>query len=138
MPDCIAKSLPSRKRGARSAGQARVSGARSDGEPARSGGRQASDPGNRHGRAGGGLEMVAARPGNHRITLGADKAYDVAGFVADLRDYNVTPHVAQNTKNRRSAIDARTTRHPGDAVSGRVRKRIGEAFGWAKGAAGFG
>src|SRR5260370_38860180 len=42
------------------------------------------------------LEMVAARPGNHRITLGADKAYDVAGFVADLRAYNVTPHVAQN------------------------------------------
>src|SRR5437660_3688527 len=54
MPDCIAKSLPSRKRGARSAGQAGVSGARSDGEPARFGGRHASDPGNRHGRAGGG------------------------------------------------------------------------------------
>src|SRR5206468_11596475 len=44
-----------------------------------------------------GLEMLATRPGNHRITLGADKAYDVAGFVADLRQYNVTPHVAQNT-----------------------------------------
>jgi transposase len=85
-----------------------------------------------------GLEMMAARPGNHRITLGADKAYDVAGFVADLREYNVTPHVAQNTKNRRSAIDARTTRHPGYAVSGRVRKRIEEVFGWAKGTAGFG
>jgi IS5 family transposase len=69
------------------------------------------------------LEMVAARPGNHRITLGADKAYDVAGFVADLRQYNVTPHVAQNTTNRRSAIDRRTTRHPGYAVSGRVRLR---------------
>src|SRR5438128_12436076 len=78
-----------------------------------------------------GLGMVAARPGNHRITLGADKAYDVAGFVADLRDYNVTPHVAQNTANRRSAIDERTTRHPGYAVSGRVRKRIEEVFGWA-------
>jgi transposase len=60
-----------------------------------------------------GLEMVAARPGNHRITLGADKAYDVAGLVADLRQNNVTPHVAQNTTNRRSAIDRRTTRHPG-------------------------
>jgi len=84
-----------------------------------------------------GLEMVAARPGNHRITLGADKAYDVAGFVADLRDYNVTPHVAQNTTNRRSAIDGRTTRHPGYAVSGRVRKRIEEVFGWTKAAAGF-
>src|SRR5205807_6968720 len=62
------------------------------------------------------LEMVAARPGNHRITLGADKAYDVAEFVADLRAYNVTPHVAQNTTNRRSAIDGRTTRYPGYAV----------------------
>jgi hypothetical protein len=81
--------------------------------------------------------MVVARPGNHRITLGADKAYDVAGFVADLRAYNVTPHVAQNTTNRRSAIDGRTTRHPGYAVSGRMRKRIEEVFGWAKGAAGF-
>ena len=58
------------------------------------------------------LAMVADRPGNHRITLGADKAYDVAEFMADLRDYNVTPHVAQNTTNRRSAIDGRTTRHP--------------------------
>jgi transposase len=83
------------------------------------------------------LEMVAARPGNRRITLGADKAYDVASFVADLRQRNVTPHVAQNTTNRRSAIDARTTRHPGYAVSGRVRKRIEEVFGWTKAAAGF-
>ena len=72
------------------------------------------------------LEMVAARPGNRRITLGADKAYDVAGFVADLRQYNVTPHVAQNTTNRRSAIDGRTTRHPGYAVSGRVRASIAD------------
>src|SRR5499426_3224168 len=83
------------------------------------------------------LEMVADRPGTHRITLGADKAYDVAEFVADLRGYNVTPHVAQNTTNRRSAIDGRTTRHPGYAVSGRLRKRIEEVFGWTKGAAGF-
>lgn len=83
------------------------------------------------------LDMVAARPGNHRITLGADKAYDVAGFVADLRERNVTPHVAQNTTNRRSAIDARTTRHSGYAVSGRMRKRIEEAFGWSKATAGF-
>src|SRR5437773_965513 len=83
------------------------------------------------------LDMAAARPGNHRITLAADKGYDVAGFVADLRQYNVTPHVAQNTTNRRSAIDARTTRHPGYAVSGRVRKRIEEVFGWTKATAGF-
>jgi hypothetical protein len=83
------------------------------------------------------LAMVADRPGNHRITLGADKAYDVAEFVSDLRQYNVTPHVAQSTTNRRSAIDGRTTRHPGYAVSGRLRKRIEEVFGWTKAAAGF-
>ncbi len=83
------------------------------------------------------LEMAAARPGTHRITLAADKAYDVAGFAADLRQYNATPHVAQNTTNRRSAIDARTTRHPGYAVSRRMRKRIEEVFGWSKAAAGF-
>ena len=61
----------------------------------------------------------------------------MAGFVDDLRACNVTPHVAQNTTNRRSAIDGRTTRHSGYAVSGRVRKRIEEVFGWAKTAAGF-
>jgi len=83
------------------------------------------------------LAMVATRPGNHRITLGADKAYDVAGFVSDLRQHSVTPHLAQNTTNRRSAIDARTTRHPGYAFSGRVRKRIEEVFGWSKAIAGF-
>jgi len=83
------------------------------------------------------LEMVADRPGNHRITLGGDKAYDVAEFVADLRELNVTPHVAQNTTHRRSAIDGRTTRHPGYAISGQVRKRIEEVFGWSKAAAGF-
>ena len=83
------------------------------------------------------LEMVAARPGNHRITLGADKAYDVAEFVADLRAHNTTPHVAQNTANRRSAIDGRTTRHSGYALSRRMRKRIEEVFGWSKAAAGF-
>ena len=83
------------------------------------------------------LEMVADRPGHHRITLGADKAYDVARFVANLRGWNVTPHVTQNTTNRRSAIDGRTTRHPGYAVSGRMRKRIEEVFGWAKTVAGF-
>jgi len=61
----------------------------------------------------------------------------VTEFVADLREFNVTPHVAQNTTNRRSAIDGRTTRHSGYAVSGRVRKRIEEVFGWTKAAAGF-
>ena len=66
------------------------------------------------------------------ITLGADKAYDAEDFVNELRSMTVTPHVAQNTSGRSSAIDARTTRHGGYAVSQRVRKRIEEAFGWIK------
>jgi transposase len=70
-------------------------------------------------------------PGStRRLTLGADKAYDVAGFVADLRQACVTPHVAQ--KARHSAIDGRTTRHKGYALSIKLRKRIEEPFGWAK------
>ena len=70
-------------------------------------------------------------PGSTRqLTLGADKGFDAAEFVADLRQACVTPHVAQKT--RYSAIDARTTRHEGYALSIRHRKRIEEAFGWAK------
>ena len=70
-------------------------------------------------------------PGStRRRTLGADKAYDSADFVADLRKARVTPHVAQ--KARHSAIDGRTTRHAGYALSQRHRKRIEEPFGWAK------
>jgi IS5 family transposase len=83
------------------------------------------------------LAMAEARPGNRRITVGADKAYDAAGFVAALREHNATPHVAQNVSNRRSAIDGRTTRHPGYAISGRRRKRIEEIFGWTKATAGL-
>jgi transposase len=78
------------------------------------------------------LIMLGRQGGRQRATLGADKAYDVAGFVADLRALNVTPHVAQNTTGRRSAIDGRTTRHPGYATSQRLRKRIEEGFGWIK------
>jgi transposase len=70
------------------------------------------------------------------ITLGADKAYDAEDFVNELRSMRVTPHVAQNTTNRRSAIDRRTTRHGGYPVSQRIRKRIEEAFGWIKTVAG--
>lgn len=77
-------------------------------------------------------EMAEEIPGDHLVTLGADKAYDTAAFVGDLRKLNVTPHVAQNTKGRRSAIDERTVRHPGYAVSQRKRKRIEEVFGWMK------
>ena len=78
-----------------------------------------------------------------RLTLGADKGYDVASFVGDLRQMCVTPHIAKNDaltktgKRRRSAIDARTTRHQGYQISQRVRKRIEEVFGWAKTIAGL-
>jgi transposase len=76
------------------------------------------------------IEPRAERP--LAITLGADKAYDAEDFVNELRSMKVTPHVAQNTSGRSSAIDGRTTRHSGYAVSQRVRKRIEEAFGWIK------
>jgi transposase len=107
---------------------------------------------NRHGlivdavttRASGHAERLAAvaliEPHADRpmpITLGADKAYDTADFVMELREHAVTPHLAQNRSGRRSAIDARTTRHPGYAISQRIRKRIEEAFGWAKTIAGL-
>lgn len=77
------------------------------------------------------LLMAEAVPGG-RITLGMDKGYDVPGFIQALREMTVTPHVAQNTTARRSAIDGRTTRHPGDAVSQRTRKLVEQAFGWLK------
>lgn len=80
------------------------------------------------------IEPRADRP--QAITLGADKAYDAEDFVNELRSMNLTPHVAQNTNGRSSAIDGRTTRHSGYAVSQRIRKRIEEAFGWIKTVAG--
>ena len=78
------------------------------------------------------LTMLGGMEGRHRITLGADKNYDTAAFVAALREMEVTPHVAQNNTNRRSAIDRRTTRHPGCGLSQKIRKRIEEVFGWTK------
>jgi transposase len=83
-----------------------------------------------YGERDAALMMIAGRPG--RVTLGGDKGYDYPEFVADLRQIAVTPHGAQNTTNRRSAIDARTTRHLGYAISQRRRKRVEEAFGWMK------
>ncbi len=90
------------------------------------------------------LRLIDRRPSpGKRITLGADKAYDVTDFIHDLRDRNVTPHIAVDghlTKTggyRKTAIDDRTTRHPGYAASLRVRKRIEEAFGWMKTVAGL-
>jgi transposase len=76
--------------------------------------------------------LVEAVPGRHRITVGADKAYDTQEFVQSLRALKAVPHVAQNCKGRKSAIDGRTTRHPGYAVSQRLRKRVEEIFGWMK------
>ena len=100
-------------------------------------------------RAGGKAEREAAlamldrRPSGagaapRRITLAGDKAYDVRAFIEDLRARKVTPHIAIDGnvrvtgKPRKTAIDSRTTRHPGYAVSQRVRKRIEESFGWIK------
>jgi IS5 family transposase len=67
----------------------------------------------------------------HR-TVGADKGYDTASFVKDVRGLGVTPHVAQNISGRSSAIDDRTTRHPGYGISQKRRKRVEEIFGWVK------
>ena len=78
-----------------------------------------------------GLEMIDdnARPGS---TVGGDKNYDTSDFVAGCRKRGCTPHVSQNNTNRRSAIDARTTRHAGHRISTIKRKQIEEAFGWIK------
>jgi transposase len=80
------------------------------------------------------LEMLdETLPGTWPITMGADKGYDTRDFVAACRERHVTPHVAQNIhERRRSAIDRRTTRPPGYAISQRFRKRIEEVFGWMK------
>jgi transposase len=75
-------------------------------------------------------EQMAGR--HKRATLGADRAYDTRDFVKSMRGLEITPHVAQNTSNRRSAIDERTTRHEGYAISQRKRKRVEEVFGWMK------
>jgi transposase len=78
------------------------------------------------------LLMIEQIPGQQPVTVAADKAYDTKDFVAEARNMNSTPHVAQNNKGRRSAIDGRTTRHPGYAISQRKRKRVEEIFGWMK------
>ena len=101
---------------------------------------------NRHGLAVGGcvlpasgyaeraaaLDLLGALKRWQRITLAADKGYDIRDFVTAIRLLGVTPHVAQNTSRRASAIDGRTTRHAGYAVSQHRRKRVEEIFGWLK------
>ncbi len=82
-------------------------------------------------------EMLGRLPKTRRRrTVGADKGYDTAAFVAEVRDLGFTPHVAPHNNKRRSAIDGRTTRHPGHRVSQRIRPRIEEPFGWMKTVAG--
>jgi transposase len=89
------------------------------------------------------LAMLDRRKRGGRITLGADKAYDVQQFVEDLRERSVTPHIAidghlsKTGKPRATAMDRRTTRHPGYGISQCIRKRIEEVFGWTKGSAGI-
>jgi transposase len=80
------------------------------------------------------LAMLSELPDTGRITLGGDKNFDTQGFVRCTRELGVTPHVAQfpETKSRGSAIDARTTRHPGYALSQQKRKLVEQAFGWMK------
>ena len=86
-----------------------------------------------HAKRDTAVEMLARLPASkRRRTVAGDKGYDTAGFVADVRALGFTPHVAQNTTNRRSAIDGRTTRHARHGVSQRIRKRVEEPFGWIK------
>jgi transposase len=91
-------------------------------------------PATGYGEREAAVEMLADLPGRHRITVAADKAYDTRDFVADLRKMGATPHVAQyaTTPHRRSAIDGRTTRHPGYAISQQKRKLVEQGIGWIK------
>jgi transposase len=92
------------------------------------------DTANGHGERVGALALLGKHTGDREgVTLGADAGYDTADFVEALRDRGVTPHIAQaRDHRRRSAVDGRTTRHPGYDVSQRIRKRVEEIFGWAK------
>jgi IS5 family transposase len=79
------------------------------------------------------IQMAEQIPGgSKRVTLGADRGYDTADFVEQMKEFRVTPHGAQNDTHRRSAIDARTTNQPGYTISQRKRKRLEEVFGWMK------
>jgi hypothetical protein len=88
------------------------------------------------------MTVPRAATQKRRKTLAANKAYDVEAFVDDLRERQITPHVAvqahltKTGKRRKTRIDGRTTRHPGYQISQRVRKRTEEIFAWAKGQAG--
>jgi len=85
-----------------------------------------------HAERDAALSMLGRLRSGRRVTLAGDKGYDTRPFVADVRFLKVTPHVAQNTSRRSSAIDGRTTRHAGYIESQRKRKRVEEVFGWLK------
>jgi transposase len=89
-------------------------------------------PADGYGERDAAAVMVHAVPGRHRITVAGDKGYDTRALVATLRGMGATPHVAQHTAGRRSAIDRRTTRHPGYAISQQKRKLVEQGFGWMK------
>ena len=89
-------------------------------------------PADGYGERDAALRMIAGMPGRQRLTVAADKGYDTRDFVAGLRAMHVTPHLAQNTTGRRSAIDGRTTRHPGYVISQQKRKLVEQGFGWMK------
>ncbi len=89
-------------------------------------------PADGYGERDAALIMTERLPGRHRITVAADKGYDTRELVAGLRAMGATPHVAQHTTKRRSAIDARTTRHAGYAISQQKRKLVEQGFGWMK------
>ncbi len=79
------------------------------------------------------LRLLSELPGAHRKTVGADRNYETRGFVQGVRELGITPHVACNDSgNRSSRIDGRTTRHKGYAISQDKRKQIEERFGWGK------
>jgi transposase len=89
-------------------------------------------PADGYGERDAALRMLATMPGCHRITLAGDKGYDIRDFVTELRAMRVTPHIAQHTTRRRSALDGRTTRHVGYATSQQKRKLVEQGFGWMK------
>lgn len=94
--------------------------------------RTAVTPADGYGERDAALVMIETVPGPQRITVAADKGYDTRDFVAGVRAMAATPHVAQHTTKRRSAIDGRTTRHPGYAISQQKRKLVEQGFGWMK------
>src|SRR4051812_3400700 len=89
-------------------------------------------PADGYGERDAALVMVERQPGRHCITVAADKGYDTCDLVAGLRAMAATPHIAQHTTKRRSAIDGRTTRHAGYAISQQKRKLVEQGFGWMK------